>query len=475
MPQTATVTLGTLRCGREKDSSSSPYLWPALVVITETPLSVAVVAPPVAQDRVVIQNHLQTGQSAGIPPSVGTLSFQFDPTAATHLILVAALWQKHDTPGNVVDAGFGAFTDTLQSAITDNLAGLASPDPQTQQEAIDKVKSTVKDGVTSAIENSLSTFQKAEIFAGLLTLDSLVDSSSTAFPSLGPDAFTIALGGSFGGRLLSYGDAGTPGNVSSPVIVGFGGWGDFKFLFAGRNVAGEDRIYAVDQDGQLLSYGDAGSPGNVSSPVVVGFGGWRDFKFLFAGRNVAGDDRIYAVDQDGQLLSYGDAGTPGNVSSPVVVGFGGWADFKFLFAGRNAAGEDRIYAVDQDGRLLSYGDAGTPGNVSSPVVVGFGGWSAFKFLFGGKNAASEDRIYAVDHDGQLLSYGDSGTPGNVSSPVVVGFGGWLDFEALFAGRNVGGGNRIYAAEKALTPDHEYEIDGELQTALEIAAAGARLG
>jgi hypothetical protein len=98
------------------------------------------------------------------------------------------------------------------------------------------------------------------------------------------------------GQLLSYGDAGTPGNVSAPVVVGFGGgWLDFKFLFAGRNAAGEDRIYAVDQNGQLLSYGDAGTPGNVSSPVVVGLAGWQDFKFLFAGRNVAGEDRIYAV------------------------------------------------------------------------------------------------------------------------------------------------------------------------------------
>jgi hypothetical protein len=79
------------------------------------------------------------------------------------------------------------------------------------------------------------------------------------------------------------------------VVVGFGGWLQFKFLFAGRNAAGEDRIYAVNQNGELLSYGDAGTPGNVSSPVVVGFGGWLQFKFLFAGQNVAGDDRIYAV------------------------------------------------------------------------------------------------------------------------------------------------------------------------------------
>ncbi|SFM73389.1 tyrosinase family protein [Nitrosomonas communis] len=147
------------------------------------------------------------------------------------------------------------------------------------------------------------------------------------------------------GQLLSYGDAGTPGNVSDPVIVGFGGWLDFKFLFAGRNATGENRIYAVEQNGQLLSYGDAGTPGNVSNPVVVGFGGWLDFKFLFAGKNAIGENRIYAVDQNGQLLSYGDAGTPGNISDPVVVGFGGWLDFKFLFSGVNLSGEDRIYAV----------------------------------------------------------------------------------------------------------------------------------
>jgi hypothetical protein len=106
----------------------------------------------------------------------------------------------------------------------------------------------------------------------------------------------------------------------------------------------EDRN-APFETGQLLSYGDAGTPGNVSDPVVVGFGGWLDFKFLFAGKNAAGENRIYAVDQTGQLLSYGDAGTPGNVSAPIAVGFGGWLDFKFLFAGKNAAGENRIYAV----------------------------------------------------------------------------------------------------------------------------------
>jgi hypothetical protein len=147
------------------------------------------------------------------------------------------------------------------------------------------------------------------------------------------------------GQLLSYGDDGAPGNVSDPVVVGFGGWLQFKFLFAGVNQAGESRIYAVNQAGELLSYGDDGAPGNVSDPVVVGFGGWLQFKFLFAGVNQAGENRIYAVNQAGELLSYGDAGTPGNVSDPAIVGLGGWLQFKFLFAGKNLSGENRIYAV----------------------------------------------------------------------------------------------------------------------------------
>ncbi|HTD74297.1 MAG TPA: hypothetical protein VK652_12285, partial [Steroidobacteraceae bacterium] len=85
--------------------------------------------------------------------------------------------------------------------------------------------------------------------------------------------------------------------------------------------------------------------GNVSAPMIVGLGGWLQFKFLFGGRNAAAQDRIYAVNEQGELLSYGDAGTPGNVSAPMIVGLGGWLQFKFLFGGRNAAAQDRIYGV----------------------------------------------------------------------------------------------------------------------------------
>jgi hypothetical protein len=33
--------------------------------------------------------------------------------------------------------------------------------------------------------------------------------------------------------------------------------------------------------------------------MVVGFGAWRAFKFLFGGTNAVGQDRIYAVPNSG--------------------------------------------------------------------------------------------------------------------------------------------------------------------------------
>jgi hypothetical protein len=49
----------------------------------------------------------------------------------------------------------------------------------------------------------------------------------------------------------------------------------------------------VDQDGQLLLFHDTSESVGVplADPRVIGFSGWADFKFLFAGANQA----IYAV------------------------------------------------------------------------------------------------------------------------------------------------------------------------------------
>ena len=114
---------------------------------------------------------------------------------------------------------------------------------------------------------------------------------------------------SFGtGDLLSYADDGTPGNVNvgSPMVVGFGGWQDFYFLFSGRNVR---RFEPTSLGGQMTG-----------NPLVR--------PALDVCDQAICENRIYAVRRrDGDLLSYGDDGTPGNVSNPVVVGVGRVAGF----------------------------------------------------------------------------------------------------------------------------------------------------
>jgi hypothetical protein len=455
MSTEVTFTLQTLRCLHEKDSSSDPYLWTAFVWIDDATLAVGALTPLVSDDRVVIQSSLQSGQSAAIPASVGVLTRPFDTDLTkTQVILVTALWQKHDTPSNVVDAGFQAFSNTLPTAIESQLLNLNSSDPATQQQAIDAVKSKLADAITSAISDALSTFQKAEIAVGLLTLDATVDSSSQVFFNVAPASFTISLGGSLGGRLLFYRDNtqnGT-GDVDTPGVIGLGGWADFLFLFS----AGNGIIYAVNPQGQLLFYRDftQNGTGDVDTPSVIGQGGWEQFQFLFSG----GNGILYAVNQQGQLLFYRDFtqnGT-GDVNTPSVIGQGGWEQFKFLFSGGNGI----LYAVNQQGQLLFYRDYNMDGtgDVNTPSVIGQGGWGDYVFLF----SAGSGIIYAVDQLGRLLFYRDNNMDGtgDVNTPSVIGLGGWTDFQFLFSGGN----GILYAAEKAMTPDHAYEIDGTLSLA-----------
>ena len=75
---------------------------------------------------------------------------------------MTALWQKYQSPSNVVDAGYEAFSPSLQSAIQANLFELASSDPTTQQTAIKNVKNSVNAGVASAIKGVLSTEQRSK-------------------------------------------------------------------------------------------------------------------------------------------------------------------------------------------------------------------------------------------------------------------------------------------------------------------------
>ena len=250
MATDAIIVLERLRCIRESDvtGGSEPYIWPVLLWIDDntlaTPSLVGMTAPALGNARVVIKNDMRAGQIADIPTSVGVLRVRFeDGLSIRRLILAVALWEEDETPETAMRAGFQAFSGELRTAIADNLFALSQASGEELDAIIKTIKTRVKDQVKSAIENGLTNWQKARVFLGTLNLDDIIGNDFKNFPDLLPTPITLAF--PFETRqLLSYGDAGTSGNVSNPVVVGFGGWLNFKFLFAGRNAAGEDRIYA---------------------------------------------------------------------------------------------------------------------------------------------------------------------------------------------------------------------------------------
>jgi hypothetical protein len=292
MTQVVTLTLDQLNCIAEEDNPSSPYLWTAFLWIDETD-RVQLRTPFESDDRVILSSNLQPGQSASIPPSVGVATYSVDNLGQA-FIQVTALWQAHDFSANALQDGFKKFGTKLQSAIQDNLLGLASANPQTQQHATDEVEKTVHQAVYDAIWNGLTAVEKAMIGDGQIKLDSEIGTAYQVFRNIQPkQQFTITLGDLYRGRLLFYRDETQNGSgpVAGPSVIGDSGWGEFKFLFSG----GGGIIYAV-KGGKLLFYRDHNQDGtgNVASPNVIG-AGWDEFKFVFSG---GGKGIIYAAEQN---------------------------------------------------------------------------------------------------------------------------------------------------------------------------------
>jgi hypothetical protein len=283
MESTVVISLNTLYCNRESQSGgSSPYLWPAMVVVDKTTLNVGEIGIADSYDRIVLKRGVQSGDSVTIDPSAGAIARIFDGDLTNFVvILTVAMFQNAQTPDGAVTAGYDAFQSALQDGVKSHLLDLNSTDPNVVEQAQKEISDAVSAAVKSAISNSLSTFEKAEVAAGILTLDSIIGNVSTSFSNLADTSFALTIGDPLGGRLLYYKDTtqnGT-GDVNTPQVIGRGGWQDFLFLFSAAN----NVIYAVNPQGQLLRYLDASQTGggDVSSPQVVGQGGWQEFKFLF--------------------------------------------------------------------------------------------------------------------------------------------------------------------------------------------------
>src|SRR5258708_18913033 len=148
MGTTVGVTLNSLLCNRESKGSdgSKPYIWPAIVWINKDTATLGVMAGPVEQSAgTVIQSGMHPGQSADVPSNVGTMLRPFEDDLSNHVIILAiALWQRNDTPDNVLQAGFDAYVSSLGDAIQGQLLFLNSSDQVTVDAAIQKIKDEVK-------------------------------------------------------------------------------------------------------------------------------------------------------------------------------------------------------------------------------------------------------------------------------------------------------------------------------------------
>jgi hypothetical protein len=91
-----------------------------------------------------------------------------------------------------VTAGHDAYESALQSGVQSHLIALNSPDPSVVDQAKKEINDEVTAAVTSAVSDHLTLIEKAEVAAGILTLDSPIASASTSF-NLADTMFTLKL------------------------------------------------------------------------------------------------------------------------------------------------------------------------------------------------------------------------------------------------------------------------------------------
>ncbi len=175
MATDAIVLLEQLHCLKliNTETRTEPYIWPALIRIDDTALNtpelVAMQTPFLGNARLVIKDSMRAGETADIPGSVGILRTRFEDNLVTHrLILVVALLENDETPESALEDGFKAFNSELRTAIAENLFVLAAADEEETKAITAEISNRVEARVRSAIQNGLSAYEKAKVFAGIL-------------------------------------------------------------------------------------------------------------------------------------------------------------------------------------------------------------------------------------------------------------------------------------------------------------------
>jgi hypothetical protein len=136
--------------------------------------------PPPIGAQVVIKEGMRAGDSAPIPDPMARLGAQFRPGQSIRdLVLVAALWDRQETPFAAVLAGYNAFLGEVGDAVAAKLGDLKTATDQ--KPIIDAIKATVRKHIEDAITGQLSWFDKFEIAINVEHPDQLIDSQFVLF------------------------------------------------------------------------------------------------------------------------------------------------------------------------------------------------------------------------------------------------------------------------------------------------------
>lgn len=253
MANLATITLERLRCIRESDlgrtGHSEPYIWPALASVASNPLSFEFTPqdPGLSDSRTVIKSDMRAGDIAPIPYPINTLTASFDDSqTGPELLLVVALWEKDDTPGTVVQAGYAAFLNELKAAIGSNVLALAQADDTERATIIDGINKRVYDKVHAAMENALSGPEKVALLFGSLNLDDLMGSDFRRFSDVVPTPFTLSFKG-FAGDLDIFAAFTHPTALNPPTEYEIQGNLDVQAGTGGTVDPCQARLDAVNQ------------------------------------------------------------------------------------------------------------------------------------------------------------------------------------------------------------------------------------
>ncbi len=169
---------------------AQPYLWMELLQIDDDTLApngprvAAVDWRPQFEDQGFVGGEMKAGDSAPMPLELARLNAHFrEGLMRRDLILVASLWDHHDTPSAAVAAGYSAFLSELRDAVADpmNLLALSAGSGPEYDSAIQRITKRVHDKVEAAITDKISWLDKAGIIVGLEDTDRLIDSTFKLF------------------------------------------------------------------------------------------------------------------------------------------------------------------------------------------------------------------------------------------------------------------------------------------------------